>query len=60
MLSPIGTEIDGVIVISGTDVDGRGRPHGPCVVDGSGSATLLIKSATYLSAVPLPAPDHKN
>jgi hypothetical protein len=29
VLSPIGTEIDGIIVISDTDVDGRGRPHGP-------------------------------
>ena len=60
MLSPAGTEIDGVIVISDTDVDGRGRPHELRVVDGSRSATLLVKSVTCLSAVPLPAPDHKN
>lgn len=60
MLSPIDTEIDGVILISGTDVDGRGRPHGPCVVDGSRSVTLLIKSITYLSTILLPVPDHKN
>lgn len=60
MLSSVGTEVDGVIVISDTVVDGRGRPHGLCVVDGPRSTTPLIKSITYLSAVHFPVPDHKN
>lgn len=59
VLSSVGTAIDEVIVISDTDVNGRGRPHGPCV-DSPRSATPLIKPITYLSVVLLSVPDHKN
>jgi hypothetical protein len=52
VLGPTGTEVDGVIVISDIDVDGRGRPHGACVVDGSRNATLLgvVRAAEITAA----------